>query len=146
MNDHAGWRSWEFGPCCLACGEMDSARSCLMYSMPKEGPFSFDWALRFLRMGRRVRRAGWNGKKMWIKLVDGRAIGGDEAAPNSAAWDRAEEIIQESTFPIGTTVPFSSVVVHTKARIDMRAADGSIVIGWLASQTDLLANDWELVP
>jgi hypothetical protein len=27
----------------------------------------------------------------------------------------------------------------------MKAADGSIVNGWLASQTDILAEDWVLV-
>jgi hypothetical protein len=27
----------------------------------------------------------------------------------------------------------------------MKAADGSIVIGWLASQTDMLAEDWVVV-
>lgn len=27
----------------------------------------------------------------------------------------------------------------------MKAADGSLVIGWLASQTDMLAEDWEVV-
>jgi hypothetical protein len=27
----------------------------------------------------------------------------------------------------------------------MKAADGSIVNGWLASQTDMLADDWVLV-
>jgi hypothetical protein len=32
-----------------------------------------------------------------------------------------------------------------KTRIDMKAADGSIVIGWLASQTDMLAEDWVVV-
>jgi hypothetical protein len=29
--------------------------------------------------------------------------------------------------------------------IDMKAADGSLVIGWLASQTDMLAEDWIVV-
>ena len=29
--------------------------------------------------------------------------------------------------------------------IDMRTADGSIVVRWLASQTDMLSNDWKLV-
>lgn len=29
----------------------------------------------------------------------------------------------------------------------MRAADGSIVVGWLASQTDMQAFDWmEIIP
>jgi hypothetical protein len=27
----------------------------------------------------------------------------------------------------------------------MRAADGSLVIGWLASQTDMMAVDWSII-
>jgi hypothetical protein len=27
----------------------------------------------------------------------------------------------------------------------MKAADGTVVNGWLASQTDMLANDWMIV-
>lgn len=37
----------------------------------------------------------------------------------------------------------TSIVVGS--HIDMRAADGSLVIGWLASQTDMLATDWQIV-
>ena len=29
--------------------------------------------------------------------------------------------------------------------IDMKAVDGSYIVGWLASQTDMLAEDWEIV-
>jgi hypothetical protein len=32
--------------------------------------------------------------------------------------------------------------IRIGSHIDMRAADGSLVIGWLASQTDVLAEDW----
>ena len=38
-----------------------------------------------------------------------------------------------------------SGVVTICPHIDMKAADGSIVIGWLASQTDMLADDWVVV-
>ena len=31
------------------------------------------------------------------------------------------------------------------SHIDMKAADGTMVIGWLASQTDMLAEDWVIV-
>jgi len=27
----------------------------------------------------------------------------------------------------------------------MRTADGSLLCGWLASQTDMLADDWEIL-
>jgi hypothetical protein len=35
--------------------------------------------------------------------------------------------------------------IKINAHIDMKSADGSIVIGWLASQTDMLSNDWAIV-
>ncbi|WP_262482542.1 DUF2829 domain-containing protein [Bacteroides neonati] len=33
-------------------------------------------------------------------------------------------------------------VVKFTAYLCMKAADGTIVNGWLASQSDMLANDW----
>jgi hypothetical protein len=39
--------------------------------------------------------------------------------------------------------PFTDVRINP--HIDMKAADGSIVVGWLASQTDMLAEDWVIV-
>lgn len=29
--------------------------------------------------------------------------------------------------------------------IDMKAADGSMVVGWLASQADMLSDDWYIL-
>ena len=50
------------------------------------------------------------------------------AKPGHAAAFRAKEAPHED--------------VRLLPHIDMRAADGSMVIGWLASQTDMLAEDW----
>ena len=35
--------------------------------------------------------------------------------------------------------------IKINAHIDMKTVDGSITIGWLASQTDMLSNDWMIV-
>ena len=67
-------------------------------------------------MGARVSRAGWNGKGMWLTIVSSWMCG---STPDLGA------------FP---TAPF----------IAMKTADGKIV-PWLASQTDILAEDWDLV-
>lgn len=91
----------------------------------------FGDALRELKAGKRVARAGWNGKRMWIALTPGSVIG-VEMARNGAAQIVAAE--QDA----GTYITIGS-------HIDMKAADGSIVIGWLASQTDMLADDWTVV-
>lgn len=92
----------------------------------------FGAALDLLRVGRRVRRAGWNGKGMWLSLTEGQLLAKDVHHFRGAAHVYAEAEGVE--------------VIRIGSHIDMRAADGSLVIGWLASQTDMLAEDWEVVP
>ena len=41
--------------------------------------------------------------------------------------------------------PVTSGPGNWNLRIEMRAADGTMVVGWLASQTDMLADDWQVV-
>jgi hypothetical protein len=98
--------------------------------------FDFGAALRQLKAGRRVRRAGWNGKGMWLALTEGSEIR-TGAVLRGAAEYLAEEI---ASLPEG-----DRRTMRIGAHIDMRAADGTLVIGWLASQTDMLAEDWEIV-
>ena len=85
--------------------------------------FSFSTALDLLKQGNKVARSGWNGKGMWIIYTPGRVI--ENLEPNSF-YDKC-----------GFEAP-----VTITGHIDMKAADGSMVVGWLASQTDLLAHDW----
>ena len=90
----------------------------------------FGDALRALKAGYRVSRAGWNGKDMWLALsgsLEGRRI------PAASFWSKhnAEYAAQ--------TVDGSANVLPC---ITMKTADGSILMGWLASQTDMLAEDW----
>lgn len=79
-------------------------------------------AIDALRRGLRVQRKGWNGKGMYLFLVPGSEIKVSEGRPLA------------DTFDIGTAI---SIQPH----IDMMTAQGSIV-PWLASQTDILAEDW----
>nr|WP_315243064.1 DUF2829 domain-containing protein [uncultured Albidiferax sp.] len=74
----------------------------------------FGRALKFIRGGAAVRRAGWNGKGMFLVIIeaDGYKVFG-------------------SVYPL---LPF----------IAMKTADG-MMVPWLASQSDLLAEDWEVV-
>lgn len=76
--------------------------------------FDFSTALQALKAGKRVARQGWNGKGMWLR----------EAGPY---------IVQDG--------PGVDGINTSRKFIEMRAADGSFV-PWLASQTDLLADDW----
>lgn len=82
----------------------------------------FGQALHALRNGRRVCRAGWNGKGMWLALANN---GTAEFHTN----DNAVSVVR-----LVPLVPF----------ISMKTADDKFV-PWLASQTDILATDWEAV-
>jgi hypothetical protein len=84
----------------------------------------FSDALGVIKQGGKVARAGWNGKGMFVFLVPG----------SQFTVNRAPLL---GIYPAGTEVKYH-------AHIDMRTADGQIV-PWLASQTDLLANDWQIV-
>jgi hypothetical protein len=90
---------------------------------------TFGLAIEALKRGQKVARAGWNGKGMWLAIQTGSTIT-PEQARGGAAKGRADEGATEIT-----------ILPH----IDIRAADGSVVVGWLASQTDMLAEDWQIV-
>lgn len=87
---------------------------------------SFGHAIEMAKLGCKVARSGWNGKNMWVLLTPDRTISNLE--PNSF-YDKC-----------GFEAP-----VTIGSHFDMKAADGSMVVGWLASQSDMLADDWIVV-
>jgi len=89
----------------------------------------FGWALKKLNEGHKVARKGWNGKGMFIYLVRGSILA--KSSLRNEAKNHCESL------------PVDSIKVCP--HIDMKAADDSIVVGWLASQTDMLSDDWDLV-
>lgn len=84
------------------------------------------WALDGMKHGKRVARAGWNGKGMWLAFVPGTDWGC--AIKSHPMDDRDENAIVQPSLPF----------------IVMRTASGQLV-PWLCSQTDLLAEDWGIV-
>lgn len=94
----------------------------------------FGAAIRHVKAGRSIRRAGWNGKGMFVYLHLGSHDAKETDAPLISGISRA-------LFVNGATG-----TVTRLPNLNMRAADGATVTGWLASQTDLLAEDWEVVP
>ena len=85
---------------------------------------NFGEALERLKAGERVCRVGWNGKGMFVFLVPG----------STFAVNRPPLL---GIYPEGT-------VINYLPHIDMRTVDGTVV-PWLASQTDVLAEDWGVV-
>ncbi len=85
---------------------------------------NFGDALMLLKSGQKVARLGWNGKGMFLFLV-----------PGSVFKVNRPPLL--GIYPEGTEINYCP-------HIDMRTADGKIV-PWLASQTDVLAEDWVIV-
>ncbi len=82
---------------------------------------TFGQAIEAMKQGKKVARRGWNGKGMYVFLAD---EGGD-------FHTKAE---------IG---PERRACVHPF--IVMYTAQGDFQPGWLASQNDMLSDDWTLV-
>lgn len=124
----------------------------------------FGAALDLLKAGWRVARTGWNGKGMWLVLVhpiNGARfkLPGGPDAPGQALtppeqWDRNREAYSVR-FPLPFTpsgegepriVGVASWAEHRLLPwIGLKTADDCFV-PWLASQTDMLAEDWTVVP
>lgn len=96
--------------------------------------FDFGTALHLLRAGQKVARAGWNGKGMYLLLVSGEAV---TEAINDRYGDPTRYDVDPSGYEKGTTLPVLDAIY-------MKTADNKLV-PWLASQTDVLSDDWELV-
>ena len=88
----------------------------------KDG-FCFSEALYRLKQGQKVARAGWNGKGMFLFLADNIEFHTD------ADMSCVRHLEGELTLPA----------------IVLKTADDQFCVGWLASQTDLLADDWQIV-
>lgn len=74
------------------------------------------WAILKLQQGKKVRRDGWNGFGMWLALQIP-----DEHSKMTLPYIYIEYPEGHHAYPKGCRVP------------------------WLASQTDILASDWEVV-
>ena len=89
---------------------------------------SFGHAVELLKGGHRVARSGWNGKGMFLSLVKGRDT---DYHVNSEVFGTGNDGNSQDQLPILDA-------------IYMKTADNKLV-PWLASQTDVLAEDWQIV-
>lgn len=90
---------------------------------------NFGQAIEALKAGKRVCRSGWNGKGMWLCLS---GTDGDRVIPAEGFWAKPNREFAESQGGRAIVAPC----------ICMKTADNKILMGWLASQTDMLAEDW----
>ncbi|MFV0420029.1 MAG: DUF2829 domain-containing protein [Dysgonomonas sp.] len=106
---------------------------------------TFGQALESIKQGRLATRKGWNGKGMFIFMRPADEIRVDTVVNNvkSLPYSVKEYYKQDMFDADGTPLQITDDdVVKFAAYLCMKAADGSIVNGWLASQSDMLADDW----
>lgn len=96
---------------------------------PTEG-MTFGLALEALKKGCKVARKGWNGKGMWLILVPGQ-----------------KEVALRQGTPYGDALALTSCEILPHIDMWTTNAHGrrAMLPGWVASQTDMLADDWEIV-
>lgn len=81
----------------------------------------FGKAIELLKEGKKVKRQGWNGKNQYIEL-----------ATNISYKNANNEIVNAEHDAIGNkAIAF--------------VGSSGVQLGWLASQADMLANDWRIV-
>ena len=88
---------------------------------------TFGHAIEALKKGLMVARKGWNGKGMFLWLM--------KEADVKREWLKEPGIIAACG---------DNDTIHCLGSIRMKTAQGSILTGWLASQSDILADDWEV--
>ena len=77
----------------------------------------FSDALMWLKEGKRVQRAGWNGAGQWVVLID----------PGNAMYTKG-----------GASAPMQPC-------LGLKNSQGNMQPGWVPSIGDLLADDWQVV-
>lgn len=90
---------------------------------------TFGMAIEAMKQGKKVARAGWNGKGMYLWLLP--------AANVKAEWCKEEHLKALAEQNGGE--------FECLASIRMKTADNKVLTGWLASQSDMLYDDWVIV-
>lgn len=104
-------------------------------AIPEDTPSSglnFGEALKALQNKKCVARSGWNGKRMFLIQAGGYSVPGQMLRAGGPIT--AEFLAKRG-------VDSMEILPH----IDMWTADNKYCTGWLASQTDMQATDWEVV-
>ncbi len=89
---------------------------------------NFGEALEALKAGKKVSRSGWNGKGMWLSLTQGQEVKAD------SFWSYHNRTFAKQNGGSASVQPY----------ITMKTAQ-NMIVPWVASQSDMLDNDWNIV-
>ena len=93
----------------------------------------FGGAIAALKAGKKVARKGWNGKGMFLWLKPGTEI--------KSEWCKDPELKKLADDNGGTITGLPTICMYTHDSTGRKA----ILTGWLASQSDMLLEDWIIV-
>jgi len=108
---------------------------------------NFGDAIAALKEGKRAARSGWNGKSMFVFMRPADDLAADFIPKVKSLPDSVKTFLNNRADVEARHrgLPLSEFKIHFSAYLCMYAADRSIVNGWLASQTDMLAEDWTIL-
>ena len=98
----------------------------------KKCNMTFGAAIEALKQGKKVARAGWNGKGMYLWMLP--------AAEIKKEWCRDKRLL-ECFGDSDTLFCLGSIRMYTHDSTGRTA----VLTGWLASQSDMLCEDWYIV-
>ena len=93
---------------------------------------SFEFALVAIKEGKRVARAGWNGRDQWVALSG--SIEPREVAALNIWSPHARQFAEDN-----------GGMVKVAPGLLLKNAQGVLVMGWVPSTGDLLADDWYIL-
>lgn len=99
------------------------------FRMEIQPVMDFGNALSLLKLGKKISRKGWNGIGMYLWLKPAIII--------KSEWCK-DPMLKE-------IVDANDGEAEALGTICMKTADNKILTGWLASQSDILADDWYIV-
>ena len=95
---------------------------------------NFGEALEAAKNGKKIARKGWNGKNMWVVLMPSLSL------PPFNSQEPGAKVNDRTAKHIGPDTPLNSQPYFV-----MWTAKAQWQPGWLASQADMLADDWGIV-
>ena len=120
--DHEGYISW-------------SPKDVFARAYRPVSGMTFGFAVEAMKKGLKVARAGWNGKGMFVVYMSPLYL------PPYSTADTNRKVNDRTAKWIGEDTPLDS-----QGYIAMFTAQKQWQPGWLASQADILAEDWMVVP
>lgn len=110
---------------------------------------TFGEAIDLAKDGELIQRKGWNGKGMFVFIRPADELTVDFIVNKVKSLPQAvknyyQGKLDEINKLENDTIVSTDYKVKFTEYFCMKAADDNIVNGWLANQTDMLANDWQV--